>query len=353
MAFCTARELVEAANAGKTIAIYQGTPNPVDPHNWWSNPHPTIDYHRGPLTLERAREILNAAKEWTKAHRQMKINRPYELLDITADLDRDKVWMGWEIECGWADQANYDRVIDYLWRHHDHVTIDIEGAGLPTEITFSPAHMDDFKAGKSQVHRFLRWVKRSGVDPAVWSEYSSVGTHLNVSTPTFRSLSIDDQYEVVHAVNELLGQLPPEKNRELFGRSEPYDYGFVRGEGGEKSWVEFKLFNSTLDIDEFNGYCAVAEYLVNLIDMMADKANAAILINVDQLPEKERQAIRNYHINYPWVSREYPMPRVINAVDFVSGKDKKLIKAPILDFYDDNVAAVLEHVRTNILNTQE
>lgn len=259
MAFCTPEELVAARAAGRAVQTYRDYGE--DAYRRYGS----VEY-TGRVTLEVARRIIAMCKEATHAHCQSKINRPYYLVpSVTGNLDPNDDWIGWEIECGWADQKNYDMAVDYIWNEQNHVTIDIEGAGLPTEITWSPENGRTMYTGDAQVHRFLDWVSSSGVQPAIWSEHSGVGTHCNISTKLWREANEDTHTRVRSYVNAMLMALSPEHKLELFGRRQPYGYGYVQY-GGPNSWVEFKLFNSTLDREQFDGYVRVAERLGRMLD---------------------------------------------------------------------------------------
>lgn len=323
MAFCTPRELVEASATGTgVLQEYLGTPDGCA--------YPSFSRVYGPITLKRAKAIIEGAKAWTKAHRQVKINRPYELVDITRDLDPDQPWVAWEIECGWHDQPNYDKVIDYLWRYHNHVTVDIEGAGLATEITFCPENADKMFSGKAQVHRFLNWVQRKNIQSVRWNENSCVGTHLNISTPAFRALPQLRKGDVVNTINGLLHNLNQEACRELFGRGSPYGYGFRNG-FGERAWIEFKLFNSTIDPRQFARYCNTAKNMVRLMDLVAADPTLSgenvIRIN-ESLETPQMQELRTEYLRvYPWITLATHQMVCINAREFLNGTADKLIYA--------------------------
>lgn len=324
MAFCTPQELVAASATHRAAAIQEYTVTPQ------SYAYPAFSRVYGPITLERAKAIVEGVKVWTKARRQAKINRPYEIVDVTANLDPEQAWVAWEIECGWADQQNYDRVIDYIWRYHNHVTVDIEGAGrMPTEITFCPENADKMFSGKAQVHRFLNWVQSRDIRSASWNESSQVGTHLNVSTPAYRSLPSNMQGAATNVLNAILRTIDTTGCRELFGRGRPYGYAF-RHLSGRRSWIELKLFNSTINPSEFAGYCKTAKNMVRLIDLICtnptlEPRDNVIHINESNETPEMRELREEYLRTYSWMTLGRHHIVCLNALQFLRGEADKLV----------------------------
>lgn len=366
MAFCTPEELVAAHVAGRVIHTYELR------YDYYAEreQHQIVRYE-GQVDLDVAREIIAKCKEATHAHRQHKINRPYVLVpEVTDNLDPNDDWIGWEIECGWEDQENYDRAVNYVWNEQNHVTIDIEGAGLPTEITWSPENGASMYAGDAQVHRFLDWVATSGVRPAEWNEHSRVGTHCNISTPAFRAVrDADKRWNAVVLVNEMLHALTDEEKHELFGRGTPYGYGHSQSSGGGKVWVEFKLFNSTLDRARFDGYVRVAERLGRLIDHVLERgkdSESAVVIPPTHPVVKEAYDQRMDYLRrlcgftlreaerYAGDERDHAIVLSTNVADFLRGKADRMISvsAPGLVYTTDQRAALMKEAEaiTNSTN---
>lgn len=339
MAFCTPAELVDAASRDRTIYSYTRQRSSYTP----SRMHYTAAPFAGRLNLEQAKKIIEDAKLATKNHNQQKVNRPYELVPITDRLNQDETWIGWEIECGWADQPNYDRVIDYIWRYQNHVTVDIEGAGLPTEITFPPEEASKVFAGKAQVHRFLNWVQRSGVRSARWDEHSCVGTHCNISTPKYRD-SQRDRYPIVAQINRVLESLNEAQKRQLFGRGRPYGYGYSNG-SGRSAWIEFKLFNSTIDPNRFATYVDTSKGLAALIDAAVD--GEIVTLDRNQSAAAGAACLRvERQGTYAPYGNTY-----LNAFEFLtttSGERPVIIAGPAINYTVEEKAAMQDEARAII-----
>lgn len=323
MAFCTPQELVEASHLGKIIHYYD------DAHAMY----PLLRRTGGPVTLERARAIIRSVKETTLKTRQGKINRPFELVPLQSRLDPDQPWIGWEIECGWANQESYHEVVEYIWNYHRHVTIDTEGHGnYPSEITFPPQNADKMFSGKAQVHRFLKWVaRREDVIPSYWTTRQAIGTHLNISTPKYRELCARTLYnsDIAPRISSLLRELTDDQKQQLFGRRNPYGYAYSNGQGAN-SWIEFKLFHSTLNPAQFAGYCRVAERMTKLVDYFCDPDNSddAFRVYGHQLSEGLRDRLSAHYVGVNWRSLRHKA--IINVYEFLSGQNEKLLVVPDL-----------------------
>lgn len=346
MAFCTAKELVLASQQGRSIAYYDNPDSRYDE---------SIRYERN-VDLAMAHKILANTLQRTLNQGQWKINRPYELVNVTEELDQNQAWIGWEIECGWASKEDYEKVVNYIWRYQNHVTIDQEGAGpYPTEITFCPANASDMEEGTAQVHRFLNYINRKNIGKARWLSYNSVGTHMNISTPAFRRAHDDTASKIRSILSQAMARMSQDQKEALFGRPEPYGYAHLNNSQNSGRWLEFKTFNSTLDIEQFNKYVKVALRTAELMEHLASLASIPTYARYAFLENDELLRIWDYHgTTYSTMTNLYEA-----LTGQLPASEVKIV--PVLNIHYSNYSReqldqlalrMADHVYNNLQNSQ-
>lgn len=303
MAFATAKDLVELSKRPQGVRVVSYREPTRAERDYYGVRHMLSEtiYHVN-ISERKAREILRSNLKATLMRTQSKVNRPYVLTDVTANLDPNQSWIAWEYETGFASEAEYNAVVNYMFRYQPYTTIDREGHGTyAAELTFSPTNADVAAAETSPIFRLYEFFKRHRIRGSRWSPNSVIGTHVNISTPAYRN----DAYAVHHSsavqmLNVALANMAAQHKTELFGRT-PYGYAFAQS-GGGKRWVEFKLFNSTFDVEVFKRYNKVALKL-------ADALEASVL-----------------HCNVARAAPNYYAPvQITNLYRFLSGRDETLL----------------------------
>jgi hypothetical protein len=231
----------------------------------------TIENHfglsRGKFDEKRVKDELKYMKEDHLDHNLGKGVRPWQLVNMTAKLDPNQPWFGIEYETGYASKKAYQKVINYLWKNHPLTAIDHEGCGnYPCEITFGPVNMETFMANNYAMDRLINYANMNGA-PKSGNNGNNVGTHINVSTPAYRTMKPDKQARVVQVLNSSVRMLKPAQLRELFGRV-PYGYFSQHNENGQ-SWIEGKLFNSIGTVTEWRAYKPVMAHIAEVVEKLA------------------------------------------------------------------------------------
>lgn len=187
--------------------------------------------------------------------------RPWDIVDFNDILDPAKAWIGWEVETGWDFSESRSAAISELFERYNHVATDNEGPVYGVEMTWSPS--DNGYDGQQHPLLFVAEMaeKHEAHDH---HEDSETGTHVNISTPTYRLLTDDQAEEVVNALNRALSDLSGGECKELFGRRRLYG-GFFQ----QRSWVEGKMFNTTYDEETAKGYIEVAQRLASLMERLS------------------------------------------------------------------------------------
>lgn len=217
---------------------------------------------------------------------EWKALRPWVVCDVTATLSPDEPWIGWEIETGWASHEDRYAVVSLFNERYMHSCTDNEGYGrYPVELTFSPQTPSYYSSRGTPVHPLL-FVANQEEHAQPHSARSMIGTHINFSTPAFRSGVPALQRRVEGALNNSLVLLSSAEKKELFGRSELYAGCFLRGDsdsesGSNSRWIEGKLFNSTYDTPTAKGYIEVGNRLCSVMEQLAQRGDALGTVAVD------------------------------------------------------------------------
>lgn len=211
--------------------------------------------------------------------------RPWVVCDVTAELPKDQPWIGWEIETGWNSQEERRRVIDLFNARYNYSCTDDEGWGPhQVELTFSPQTPDFYSKRDNPLHPLL-FVANHKARANEHEPRAMVGTHVNFSTPAFRTAPYRVQQWVEGAINNSLVTLSYAEKEELFGRGSLYAGCFLRGDNDEESvegvrWLEGKLFNSTYDWNVAKGYINVANNLCTVMEQLAAKGSELGIVKV-------------------------------------------------------------------------
>lgn len=232
-----------------------------------------------PLNREAVEKVLNAVKIFAKNRGCMPSHkglRPYYYDDLS-NLNREQAWWGFEFECGFSSSQARADAIEYAWEVADGVTFDGEGEGdWRSEVTFLPAEESKFDDGTAPAYKFMQWCS-DHPDSMYRGANQMIGTHLNLSHP---GLDNNNVYPVVYALNNSVHHLPFEMEGEnvreaMFGRSRIYAGAFSRS-GGNKRWIEMKLFRTTYNMEQFKTYIKTAKALTRCVEaLLADGATGS------------------------------------------------------------------------------
>lgn len=258
MSLATVNELREAVNSGNNAVI--------------SAIRHVLNRPFGELytiTDDNLREFLDRTKSMTLHNQHWKGLRPWTVVNVSDRLDADKTWIGIEYETGFATSIDYRLVVNYVWNNFNLTAIDREGCGaFPSEITFSPVHLEDFESDEYSVNKLLGFLDQSNIAQDYSRDWSpQTGIHCNISTPSYRNLAWDEYEWVLEVMRNSVIAMDDDELECVFGRI-PYDTFFPRGEGRTK-WLEGKLFCTTDDVAVFNGYKKVISRLATCIDLLS------------------------------------------------------------------------------------
>ena len=214
--------------------------------------------------------------------------RPWVVCDVTANLDPEQPWIGWEIETGWNTHEDRYAVVSLFNERYMYSCTDNEGHGpYPIELTFSPQTPAYYTSRGTPVHPLL-FVATHKKRADEHRPGNMVGTHINFSTPAFRAGDTRLQQRVEGAFNNSLVLLTGPQKKELFGRSELYAGCFVRGDSDSEGgtgvcWIEGKLFNSTYDTAVAKGYIEVSNRMCAVMEQLAQRGEALGTVSVTNL----------------------------------------------------------------------
>jgi hypothetical protein len=238
---------------------------------------------KGKFDETKAKTWINTHKRNHLDHNLGKGTRPWEIVNVSAKLDSKQPWFGVEYETGYGTKTAYHRIVNYLWQHHPLTAIDREGCGAyPCEITFAPVNMDVFMSKEYHMDRLLAYQKRYDAEHAAHRPGDHVGTHVNVSTPTYRKLPRLQTYKIGELLNNI-NHMDDADYRKVYGRR-PYG-GFNNNHDGRgNQWVEGKLFNSTGSSLTWAKYKRVMARLGELIEHLSRLETKGKLPAIFQTP---------------------------------------------------------------------
>ena len=182
--------------------------------------------------------------------------RPWDVVPKLRDFQAPEgdYGIGVEVEMGFRSQRAAQTIANKIkgWKY---VAVDIEGGTWPIEATFPPVLYSKL-SNKSQVFRYLKLLRDNQSLVEEHGEYSSVGTHINVSkggVTNYDTIRLTQLREQVNALSY-------EDQKRYFGRR---PYGVANCYSGK--YLEFKLFNSTTDSRALKRYINIAVALTDLI----------------------------------------------------------------------------------------
>jgi hypothetical protein len=185
-------------------------------------------------------------------------------------LDRDKPWVGFEMEHGFASYQDAIKGLKWVYDNTDDACIDVEGYGSwPIEVTFAPSDKDDWPDTCGPIRLINAITSGEYGKVADHNSGDSIGTHFNFSTPLIRTGGPDavDYGGLVYTASCTLSyfledKLDTEDCEQLFGRSYLYEYEpiFFR----DNRYVECKWFNSTFNANRFRSYLPVMFWMLDL-----------------------------------------------------------------------------------------
>lgn len=217
-----------------------------------------------------------------------KATRPWFVVDFTKILPTGATMFGFEIETGFGNETHQRNMMQWLWDNTDYVTADCEGcASVPTEITFPPLTLAELD-GDNQLKHWLNYNNsipssqraKTTVVSQSHPRGGVVGTHVNISTAAYRSADAGRRAEVAVEFSRFFRSLSPDQCLHLYGR-QPYIEGVCQRRGGQgdaADRIEFKMFHTTTNIEQFDNYCKVAKRLAELMDSLV--GNLHVLDNV-------------------------------------------------------------------------
>lgn len=272
MGFCTAKELVAAGKRDPNLSLYVGQRR---------------ESIAG-IDEKRAEELLKLAfGDILTLNLPLKGNRPWQLVQLTEKLDPNQAWFGWEFEMGLQSEADFRRLVTYVWHEHNHVAFDREGAGRwSPEITFPPENASNFADGTAGILRLLNWMKSNRIkmvdadaipNPIRGGGGTKIGQHLNVSTPSMRKKK--NAVKCGMLIAHTMWMMSEAKHIDLFGR---ISYGLCRGrDQGAGAYCEYKLFKSTDDLKVFDKYIKVSQRAADLMEALCAKNDFGDATSVD------------------------------------------------------------------------
>lgn len=267
----------------------------------------TWDYYSKPvevpetLSIKKAQETLNKLKDDYLEHNLGKHLRPWDLFDVTADLDPAQAWVGVELETGFCEEEEYQQVVNWMWDNVNHSTIDAEGCGnYYCELTLPPMNASQFFSEDGHLNKLIKFLNESKLDQHrvhddpyedddYYDDEGQIGLHVNISTPAFRKLTTEAASRVV-SVLCASGCMLNDKSA-LFGR-QPYGWFYLQGDNG-KHWIEGKLFDSSHDPKIIEHYMQVMARLVDVIEILS-QANGYIPESTKRSKGDRRLFVKNF-----------------------------------------------------------
>lgn len=185
--------------------------------------------------------------------------------------------VGVEIEFGFINPDAARQTIKYAanWKH---VTFDREGGLYGVETTFPPMLYSKIR-NDSKVFKYVRHLAQHPDRLMRHQHDSSVGTHINVGS------HINLTRDIVGAMTTHLHNIVCRSNDnaiKYFGRR---PYGYLYNHGG---FVEYKLFNSTMDVVAVRRYINIAVSLQKLMTARNNRPSHSAFTKEEVLAALER-----------------------------------------------------------------
>lgn len=233
------------------------------------------------ITVEASAQAMERIKANFINGNVGKDTRPWFVLDFPSLLPQGATMFGFEIETGFSSEHGKTSMMCWLWDNTDYTTVDREGcSSFPVEITFPPIVAEQLLNEDNQL---LGWFRhnasladnnraRTRIVGSREMTGGCVGTHTNISTAAYRSAARPHRTAAQRSLQTLFMGLTSSQKVHLFGRM-PYIDDVARGRGGEYNGgdgaarIEFKMFHTTLNIEQFKRYCKVSLRLAEVIDL--------------------------------------------------------------------------------------
>lgn len=212
-----------------------------------------------------------------------KSTRPWFVLDFSQLLPTDSTMVGWELEGGFDSETARTEFMNWLWDNTDYVTVDREGCReAPVEITFPPFTMEQMLDSSNPIRGMFAYNESLADNRRFGSRMVSrnfpqggyVGSHVNISTAAYRTADNNVRVRAISSLQWFFGSLSRAQRYALQGR-QPYSEHVASGRGGMNGSqtdgckrIEFKMFHTTTNQQQFNNYCLVAKRLAEVIDML-------------------------------------------------------------------------------------
>lgn len=211
------------------------------------------------------RIIRKAVKEGRFLGKQL---RPWNVVPPASKLDASQVWAGFEMETGYSTTARRLAAIQWFDKTIKRGCYDREGSGQAcVEFTFYPTELS--KIDTCDVTKLIKLAQT--IPPAPHNSETYIGTHVNISTPASRQ----GRRINTHTIATAIGFLSDTERRALFGRGRTYS-GIVYS---HPSHYEFKVFNTTYNLNRWKAYCVTVRKLVEVIQYLEDSYNPAPTIS--------------------------------------------------------------------------
>lgn len=233
-----------------------------------------------PFTAEPSLEVYRASLRYHKqkiverdsSQGRRRWFRPWDVVPKLKDWKAPKgdYGIGVEIELGFTNQEACRKVAARVQKW-EHITLDFEGGQYPIEATFPPVLYSEI-GPRTQFIRYLDYLNENKAMVVKHQESSNVGTHINVSVGG-RNINPSRCTEV----NRVLQTLTQKENKLYFGRIRPYGHLFAQPEESTRDrWIEFKMFNSTLDAKALQKYIDVSVALADLVVSRKDVSLSSV-----------------------------------------------------------------------------
>lgn len=184
-------------------------------------------------------------------------------------LDKDKPWVGFEMEHGFASYQDAIKGLKWVYDNTDDACIDVEGYGSwPIEVTFAPSDKDDWPDTCGPIRLINAIASGEYGSVADHSPGDSIGTHFNFSTPLLREADASDLgygcsfYRASGELAEFLFDMRQDHMEQLFGRDHLYEYEPIVFT--DQRYIECKWFNSTFNANRFRSYLPVMFWMLDL-----------------------------------------------------------------------------------------
>lgn len=315
--FLTTAEDHKVSAWSQQVVGYTRAPVSFAPYGWAD---------KRAVTMEGVEEFLKNYHEQLCDGRfiSWKGFRPWNVIDLTSNLDASKAWIGWEVETGWKEEEYRDEAVRTFFDTYEHVCIDNEGGRYGVEFTWTPKEVGAYEEKDHPLMFMPKFNRRTEEhDPS-----DEIGTHINISTPTLRAMSESGVCVVSSSLNRMLREFEHDQKERLFGRPRLYGGFYVRGnvsneDSGAGHWLEGKLFNSTYSVPVAREYIAVGNRLAVLVEAVAAEA-VRISSEADAKVSMASIIITN---GYECLRKDGVAPSLTSTL--------LAYRAPIVDFYDE------------------